>query len=255
MQIEQTTRDGCTILTLWGKLEFAAVPRLRHVLLKQVAERPIAVICDLSGVSAIDQASATVFTTVASHPATGWPATGLALCGAQATVANAFDRLRVPGFLPMHPTLEDALTSATACAPSLREELVLASSPTAPAAARRFVREVCCWWRLEKIDRPDAAREASADDLVDRAVLVADELVTNAVVHAGAGDLRLRIEWDGGRLQLAVHDAIPRLLRSTASPGPESERGRGLLLVDELATAWGVHARSEGKVVWCVLDR
>jgi anti-anti-sigma factor len=254
MEIEQTTRDGLSVLTLRGRLQLNVVPHLRHVLLKRLAERPAAVICDLSGVSAIDGATATLFTTVASHPASGWPSTSLVLCAARPTVADTLDRLGVPRFMSIHPNLEDAIASAIERPPDLREELVMASSPTAPAAARRFVREVCWDWRLEKLDVAGAARQARADDLVDRAVLVADELVTNAVVHAGIGELRLRMELHGERLRLAVQDGIPRLLRPAALPEPDAEKGRGLLLVDELVSAWGVHPRSEGKVVWCVLD-
>jgi anti-anti-sigma regulatory factor len=256
VRIEQTTQDRCALVALRGQLELAAVPRLRQVLLKRLAERPAAVICDLSAVPAIEAASATVFSTVASHPASGWPATSLALCGARPAVAAVLGRLRLPHFLPMHASLEDALANATARPPYLREELVLASSLAAPSAARRFVREVCWYWRLEEPGRPDdPAEQPEPDDLVDRAVLLADELVTNAVMHAGsAGELRLRVELHDERLRVAVHDAVPRLLHPAAFPGPEAEGGRGLILVEELATAWGVHPRAGGKVVWCVLD-
>lgn len=45
--------------------------------------------------------------------------------------------------------------------------------------------------------------QAWVQDLVDRAVLVASELVTNAVLHT-RGPLRLRLALRGERLQLAV---------------------------------------------------
>ena len=67
--------------------------------------------------------------------------------------------------------------------PYLRDELLLAPTLSAPAAARAFVQQLCHYWEPALPDRT----------LVDRAVLLASELVTNAVVHAHT-DLRLRRE-------------------------------------------------------------
>jgi anti-sigma regulatory factor (Ser/Thr protein kinase) len=87
--------------------------------------------------------------------------------------------------------------------------------------------------------------------LMDRAVLVASELVTNAIVHART-ELRLRVELRGDLLHLAVRDGNPRML--VIIPGPEAEGGRGLWLVDQLARAWGVNRHPDGgKVIWCTL--
>jgi hypothetical protein len=93
----------------------------------------------------------------------------------------------------VHATLRDALTHAVARPPYLRSELPLGPSPKAPAAARRFVRDTCWYWRLEEVDdRDDPMERALVQDLIDRAELVASELVTNAVVHT-RGPLRLRL--------------------------------------------------------------
>jgi anti-anti-sigma factor len=257
VRIDQSTRDGCSILSLVGELDLAAVPSLRQALLKRLSEQPLAVICDLSGLWSIDLACVTVFTTVANHPASYWPDTNLLLCSAQPAVAAVLGRLRTPRFLPVHPTLEDALNQAAARPPYLRAELPLEPSPTAAASARRFVRDTCWYWRLEEVDGPgDSEERRRVRDLVDRAELVASELVANAVVHT-RGPLRLRLEWRGERLHLAVHDWLPRLLRLAGDPGDlETEDGRGLLIVDQLTGRWGVRYPAEGgKVIWCVLER
>ena len=257
MRIDQSTRDGCAILAPVGHLDLAAVPRLRQVLLKQLSDQPVAVICDLSGLSSVDEACAPVFASVANHPASSWPETNLLLCCAQSAVAEVLGQLRMPQFLPMHATLEDALTYADARPPYLRAELPLGPAPTAPAAARRFVRDTCWYWRLEEVDDPDDPMElAWVQDLIDRAMLVASELVTNAVLHT-KGPLRLRLALRGERLHLAVADQSRRLLRLAADPGdPDAEGGRGLVVVEQLAVAWGVrHPPEGGKVVWCVLER
>jgi anti-sigma regulatory factor (Ser/Thr protein kinase) len=83
-------------------------------------------------------------------------------------------------------------------------------------------------------------------------VLVANELVTNAVLHART-DLWLRLELRGDRLFIAVRDGGQRLLRPV-TPDLEAEGGRGLWLVEQLTQVWGVHPHSDGgKVVWCAL--
>jgi anti-anti-sigma regulatory factor len=254
VRIDQSTRDGCAILAPVGDLNLAAVPSLRRVLLRRLSEQPPAVICDLSGLWSVDEACATVFATVAHHPASHWPETNLLLCCAQPAVAAVFGRLQTPQFLPVHANLEQALAHAAVRPPYLRAELPLGPSATAPAAARRFVRNTCLAWRLE-VDGPDDPRERRwVQDLVEWAVLVASELVTNAVVHT-QGPLWLRLAWRQERLYLAVHDRLPRLLRLATDPGdPETEGGRGLLIVDQLANRWGCSippraARSSG-VCW-----
>jgi anti-sigma regulatory factor (Ser/Thr protein kinase) len=88
---------------------------------------------------------------------------------------------------------------------------------------------------------------------LDRALLLANELVTNAVVHART-DIRLRVELRGDRLHIAVRDGSPHLLRLVATES-HAEGGRGLWLVEQLDCAWGVNrAPDGGKVVWCTID-
>ena len=256
MRIDQSTRDGCAILAPVGHLDLVAVPLLRQQLLKRLNEQPMAVICDLSGLQSVDEACAAVFASAANHPASRWPETNLLLCCGRSAVTEVLSRLRAPQFLPVHATLEDALTYAFARPPYLRAELPLGPSPTAPAAARHFVRDTCWYWRLEEVDDPDDPIErAWAQNLVDRAELVASELVTNGVLHT-RGPVRLRLALRGERLHVAVADQSRRLLRLAADPdNPDAEGGRGLAVVERLAVAWGVHHPPEGgKVVWCVLE-
>ena len=90
MRIDQSTQDGCAILAPVGELDLAAVPSLRHVLLKRLAEQPVAVICDMAGLWSVDPACAAVFATVANHPSSRWPETTLLLCGAQPAVRRSW---------------------------------------------------------------------------------------------------------------------------------------------------------------------
>jgi anti-anti-sigma factor len=243
MEIQHSTKDGCLVVALTGGIDLFSAPQIQRVLVKDLSEEPFALICDLAGVDTLDPVCATVFATVANHPSSRWPATSFLLCGAQPPVAEVLGLLTVPHFLQLYPGVEEAVDAAVARPPYLRDELVLAPIPTAAAAARAFVREVLHYWQLAL---PDST-------LVNRAVLLASELVTNAVIHART-ELRLRVELRGELLHLAVHDGNPWMLRLVAIPGPEAEGGRGLWLVEQLARAWGVNRHPDGgKVVWCTL--
>jgi anti-anti-sigma regulatory factor/anti-sigma regulatory factor (Ser/Thr protein kinase) len=242
MKIDRTMRDGCIVVGISGSINLFTAPRVQRVLLKHLGERPYAILCDLSGVDAIDPVCATVFATVANHPSSDWPATAFLLCGARPAVAEELERLAGPHLLPLHDTIEEALDQVAAWPPYLKDELRLAPTATAPAAARLYVRDVLQYWRLA----------LPGQDVIDRAELLADELVANAVVHARTS-LRLRLELRGDLLHIGVHDASPRLLRLVPDD-PERETGRDLRLAEQLATAWGAHrGRDDGKVVWCTL--
>ncbi|MFJ6408691.1 SpoIIE family protein phosphatase [Streptomyces hydrogenans] len=111
------------------------------------------------------------------------------------------------------------------------------------AAARAFVRDTLQGW--------------GHPELVDDAVVLTSELVTNAVVHAGtaADVLCLRSE---GSVRVEVADRYPEREipvqggRTIASP--DRENGRGLLLCAALADRWGVDYSPTRKHVWFHLD-
>jgi PAS domain S-box-containing protein len=112
------------------------------------------------------------------------------------------------------------------------------------ATARSFVRDTLQGWGFA--------------DIVDDAVVLTSELVTNAVVHAGthAEVLCLRTE-DGVRIE--VSDRYPErevpLQHSAVSMGsPDREGGRGLQLCAALATRWGVDYTPTHKNVWFQLN-
>ena len=86
------------------------------------------------------------------------------------------------------------------------------------------------------------------DGLADDISLVTTELVTNVVLHARS-ELEVVLEV-GDRVRLEVHDRSPRAptLRTVSEL---AMTGRGLRLVDLLASAWGAQPTAGGKLVWC----
>jgi hypothetical protein len=103
----------------------------------------------------------------------------------------------------------------------------LAPGDEAPTQARHFLRAAGCVTHHAEI--------------VEDAVLLVSELVTNSVVHGGP-PVVVAVECDGDAL-------VPA--RRTAGHGDES--GRGLALVDTLSSDWGVDTQPDGKHVWFVL--
>jgi two-component sensor histidine kinase len=103
---------------------------------------------------------------------------------------------------------------------------------------------------------PSLARDLLRDTLagfpaetVDTALLLVSELVTNAVVHAES-PLILQIEVARPHVRVSVEDCSAERPRPRAA-GAEDANGRGLWLVDALATAWGCHGtEAGGKRVW-----
>ncbi|MER6560932.1 SpoIIE family protein phosphatase [Streptomyces sp. NPDC001027] len=97
-----------------------------------------------------------------------------------------------------------------------------------------------------------AVRSWGARDRSDEIELVADELVTNALMHTeGAAIVTLRALTGGDRrLRVEVEDSSSALPRRRDA-GESGVSGRGLLLVDLLTDGWGVEARGGGKCVWC----
>ncbi|MFK4099169.1 ATP-binding protein [Streptomyces sp. NPDC019531] len=87
----------------------------------------------------------------------------------------------------------------------------------------------------------------------DDVLLCVSELATNALLHGVPPNRCFRLDLDlttDGVLHVEVHDSGPGEIR-TPDTTPESEHGRGLLLVAALADDWGVRERDPGKVVWC----
>lgn len=128
--------------------------------------------------------------------------------------------------------------------------------PLAPSAARRFIRAALADWT--GLGLPAAV--GFSDRLADDAVTVANELVTNAVVHAGTTvELLCRLEEatdeDPAALVLEITDHHPaRSVRGERAERPDpAEYGRGLQLVATLAESWGITYRTGRKTVWARL--
>jgi phosphoserine phosphatase RsbU/P len=87
-----------------------------------------------------------------------------------------------------------------------------------------------------------------AADLVDDALLVVEELVTNVVDHARTR-FRLAVRLADHVLHVSVRDCGAGLPQVRPFD-PDAARGRGLQVVTSLAQHWGCDRHERGKTVW-----
>jgi DNA-binding NarL/FixJ family response regulator len=115
----------------------------------------------------------------------------------------------------------------------------LQAQPESAATARRFVDETLRQW--------------DCGELFDVVALLTSELVTNAILHAHS-DIELSVSLTPNGIRIDVVDqsaGLPALRQASQ----DDTSGRGLSLVEALATAWGVDERPGGKSVWFELPR
>ncbi|MBW3706265.1 phosphatase [Streptomyces griseus] len=123
--------------------------------------------------------------------------------------------------------------------PPRRSVLTIAQAePERISVGRQLVRELLHDW--------------SDPEQVDSAVLMVSEMATNVLVHTD-GDALMVAEISGEqgerRLRVEVADASDELPHRRR-PGEMASSGRGLVLMEMLADAWGVDPRGEGKSIW-----
>lgn len=85
------------------------------------------------------------------------------------------------------------------------------------------------------------------------AELLTDELATNAVRHGG-GWFAMQASVYGRRLRVSVTDQRAGAALSASPPGHARDSGRGLTIIEAMASAWGVDRTESGKAVWFELE-
>lgn len=129
------------------------------------------------------------------------------------------------------PSGESCLTGPDAASRQFDPEL------RSVGAARRFAADTVTRWGVSPHDLD----------------LVVGELAANAVVHGHTPfTVSLCLRDRTVSIEVCDEDAGP-VQRSAVSS--EAQSGRGLVIVDRVATNWGIRPRSEGgKVVWAEID-
>jgi anti-sigma regulatory factor (Ser/Thr protein kinase) len=117
------------------------------------------------------------------------------------------------------------------------------------ASARSFLAAPSSVSVVRAWTRAELAAQHAGPCAVEVAQLLISEVATNAVMHARGEWIVVRWSTDG-QLRAEVHDQDPEHNPRLGHPGPSDAGGRGLILVQALASAWGTWTGSSGKCVW-----
>lgn len=229
------------VLRVAGVLGFATAPVLRRAVQKLLADQPELVLIDAAGLDVADDITSTVLPMLVRQGAA--VGTTVMVVALPTPVHERLATMAIGRHVPVFPTRDEAVAAFAARPAVPRLSVWLAPEPEAAEQARALVDRCCRMWRL--------------DHLADTAALIITELVANAIRHAGT-PMRCSVTLQRRHLYLAVSDGSPvppRRSAPVAGPGCPPGSGRGLLIVEALATTWGSQPTGRGKVVWATLPR
>ncbi|MBW3536227.1 MAG: ATP-binding protein [Actinobacteria bacterium] len=113
----------------------------------------------------------------------------------------------------------------------------LPPGPGSSAEARKALRRIC---------------QGAPVDL-EHLVLCASELVTNAFLH-GQPPVELEIRVGPKSVWVAVHDAGSGAVELRRPATPDTSAGRGLHIVEAVASRWGSSAHERGNTTWFEIE-
>lgn len=140
--------------------------------------------------------------------------------------------------VPSHSLIAPAYDARPAVALQGRaRQRVFRGRPDQVAHCRRFV--------LRALMGAEPARDAE---------LLVSELATNAIRHTASGSqsgtFQVTVFWHPRAVIVAVTDEGAATIPALPTPGAIDPAGRGLLLVESLASQWGFHGNHRGRTVW-----
>lgn len=214
------------------------VEELDQAIRLALAQGPRGVACDMTRVVEVSAPGALRRLASAGRHSRDWPGVPVAVSCLGRRDGQTLSTNLLGGHLMVTASLPPALSAILQAARPAGVTRRLAPHPTAPRAARDLVSRALVDWRLSQ-QIPDVC-------------LVVSELVTNAMIHAGT-DIDVTLAEHRRSVRVAVRDhshALP-----VERHGRSDEHGRGLGIVAELASSWGVLPHADGgKVVWAVFD-
>jgi hypothetical protein len=237
LSISTWTAGSIDVVEIAGTLFLPQVPRVMAEITSVLRKgRHGVVVVDVSRLDAHSDSTLALFPAVLRRCG-GWPHVALHLAAPPPDLRRSMLRFRMQRYLPVHSTLDAALTSAGADIATQRWQVAMNPEPAYLPSVRTAVRDL---W-------PTTSRPRR-----DEAVLVVNELTTNAMRHV-AQPFTVFVSASRTGMLLAVTDPgrqepVLRPLRSAATDG------RGMQLVDSLSDTWGVRlVHPQGKTVWAAM--
>jgi hypothetical protein len=226
-------RDGDARVALTGLLRPADVPAVRDelaALLRDVDR----VVVDITGLALAHPSVLGLFP-AALEAGGGWPAARLALVYGDRSTGQALRASRVDRQVAISDEPELALLRCAEQPAEVRVGWWFAATATSPARCRAVAGLRLASWSVP-------------EPVAERAILILNELVTNAVQHTASGG-RTRLVLDEHALWLGVRDFGGGAVPGIAPPG------LGLQLVDLFSARWGFESHADGKTGWARLLR
>jgi anti-sigma regulatory factor (Ser/Thr protein kinase) len=226
--------------TLTGELSLAGSAKVRSFLLKALSGGPDAIMVDVSGLSSARDVYLTVFAAVARNAA-AWPGCRLLLYGPSAPVSAALAAMRISEYVTVCATRAEARAASAEPFTSHRVSATFPPTPASIGQARQLCAQACAAWN---------ATERQTDDVRQ----IISELATNAVRHAQT-DYMVTFRATRHHLHLSVRDGSSMTVRALPEQEATPTGGRGLRIVELMASVWGCTPTSDGKVVWASVRR
>jgi len=231
--------QSIAILTPHGVLDSRTYRSLRDRIIKAALDEPTAVVVDVTDLAVPAESALVVFTSARWHVST-WPEVPIVLVCEHIAGRSALSRNGVTRYVPVYPTMRDAVEAVSHARPQRlrhRARADLPHQPTTLARARELVSEWLTAW--------------SQTELIPTAKIVVTTFVENVLQHTDSR-LSVRVETDGTMVTVAVQDGstAPVNIREAQS---ETEAPSGLQIVGALCRAWGNAPTPTGKTVWAVI--
>jgi hypothetical protein len=220
------------LVRLSGVLDASTAATVGEVLLDVLAGQPEAVVVDVGGLEVGEPSAVGVLSEV-RRATVDWPAASLTLCDPRGVT-----QWQESGWT-VRTDSADAFAALGAPHPDHRVSLALEPHVGAARRSREVITEACERW-----ERPE---------FEDSACIVATEMVNNVVAHARTA-MTVLIAPKGDGMSVAVRDRSEVTPSYVGEPvAPTAYGGRGMLLIDSVASRWGSLPLADGKVVWAVL--
>jgi ABC-type transporter Mla MlaB component len=227
-------RFPIAVVRLTGELTAASMRPAHTALVEALMEEPTSVVVDVSGLVAADETAMALFPAIGKL-AQEWPGARLLLGGLSDPVAQT---LPDSDWVACYDTVDLALSAASTDPVPQRVHRYLEPTVEAPRIAREIATHA--WWDWDLPGRPNSAQ------------ILASELVTNGVRHART-PLSFSMTLRGPVVRVSVQDWASEPVRQR-SPAESDLQGRGLIVVEAIASRWGSVPLGDGKVVWAELS-
>jgi anti-anti-sigma factor len=239
LEVRITSRFPVATVQLRGPLDFGSAPAARAALRKLVVEQPAAILVDLTHIALTRPAALSVLR-AAIRSATDSPAgVPIVVLAPDPLMNRALRRSGFDRLIHLATSAESAAALAAGQPAPLRRVLHgLAPVPESLREVRRAVAGACGAWDVAAV--------------VPEAELVAGELATNAIEHAGT-PFDLTIALRQPYVHITIRDGSSLPPKRKGPDAPTMARGRGLLVVDDVAASWGTVEAQDGKVVWATV--